>query len=102
MKAAIYARTATKEQSTTNQLQYCREYVLEQQGKVVGVYDDEGINGNVLDRDGLKVMMKDAVERKFDTIIVVSFDRLTRNPLRLLKLIADLKASGIEVKTVSS
>jgi site-specific DNA recombinase len=101
MKAAIYARTATREHSTTSQIQFCREYVLEQKGSVVGVYDDEGISGNVLNRDGLTIMMIDALERKFDTLIIVSFDRISRNPLRLLKLIAELKASGIVVKTVN-
>jgi len=101
MKAAIYARTATLEQSTLDQIELCREYIKEQGWTVVGIYDDEGVSAHDPDRDGLKTLMENAFAKRFDVLVVTSFSRLFRNPLEFtefLSRLGQLRIQLVEVK----
>lgn len=105
MKAAIYARTASQEQGTINQIELCRDYILGKSGEVVCIFDDEGISAHDLKRDGLVTLMEAATQNKFDTLVVASYDRLFRDH-RLMKEFMDglgqLKISLVVVKTLAS
>ncbi|TMV49405.1 recombinase family protein [Paenibacillus mesophilus] len=102
MKAAIYARTAHSEQSTLSQIELCREYIREQKGTVVGVYDDEGSSAHDDDRDGLASLMTDALTTSFDTVVVTGYDRLFRSHGKLQEFINQLGALKIELVAVKS
>ena len=102
MKAAIYARTGSKDQSTVNQIDLCREYIHECGGTVIGIYDDEGMSAHNLDREGLNTMMRDAMEKKFDTIVVTGYDRLFRESEKLNEFLTRLSQLNIELHVVKT
>lgn len=102
MKAAIYARTAQADESTFPQINLCREYILELKGEVVGIYDDEGISGHNIDRDGLSCLMLAAAEQGFDTLVLTGLDRLAREPLHLNEIINRLDNFGVTTIVVKT
>jgi len=68
-------------------------------GKVVRTYDDcaTGKNG---DRPAFKLMLDDAVKRRFDLVVFWALDRLTREgPLKTLLYLEQLAASGVKFKS---
>ena len=68
-RVAIYARVSTKEQNCERQLVELREYAEKNDMEVVGEYVDTGFSGTKKSRPQLDLMMKDARQRKFMTIV---------------------------------
>jgi site-specific DNA recombinase len=97
MKAALYARTGSIEHSTQDQLQLCRVYSHSKDWDVVKVYEDKGISAHELDRNGLKQMLRDAELRKFDLIVISSYDRLYRSQSFIEALLNQLYAFDVTV-----
>jgi site-specific DNA recombinase len=102
MKAAIYARTAFPDQSTLPQINLCREYIHEQKGEVIGIYDDEGASAHDMNRDGLACLMEAATERHFDTLVVTALDKLVRDPAHRIELLNRFELRGISVVVVKT
>jgi DNA invertase Pin-like site-specific DNA recombinase len=78
-RVALYARvsTETKGQDTENQLLQLREYCQRQGYQVVQEYIDHA-TGKHSDRDAFKAMFDGASRKAFDTVLVWSLDRFTR------------------------
>ena len=76
---ALYARvsTDTKGQGTENQLLQLREYCQRQGYQVVQEYIGHA-TGKHSDRDAFKAMFDGASRKAFDTVLVWSLDRFTR------------------------
>ena len=94
MRAAIYARCSTVEQTTENQLRELRSYVAARGWKAIE-YVDEGISGSKDSRPALDRLLGAARRRKLDAIIVWRLDRLGRNLRHLVVLLDELSALGI-------
>jgi DNA invertase Pin-like site-specific DNA recombinase len=75
MRAAVYARVSTTDQTTDNQLIELRRYVGER-GWQLAEYVDEGVSGAKQKRPELDRLLKDARCRQLDVLIVWSLDRL--------------------------
>lgn len=86
MKAAIYARVSTEEQSTENQVTLCKAYCERMEHEVFKVYVDEGVSGSKTSRPAFDEMLKDMRAFKFDAIVVVKMDRIGRSLQHLLSL----------------
>ena len=84
MKAAIYCRVSTADQTTENQLLAIKRFCEVQQIKIVEIYEDV-ISGSIQNRDGLNKLKKDTEKGKFDTVIVWKLDRLARSTMHLLQ-----------------
>jgi site-specific DNA recombinase len=97
VKAAIYARTGSIEQSSIVQIDQCRGYIREVGGEVVGVYYDEGISAHQLERYGLTQLKNDAKHQKFDAVVVTGFDRLYRNHQQMDEFVSNLIHANIEL-----
>jgi site-specific DNA recombinase len=97
MKAALYARTGSMEHSTEDQLHQCREYALSRSWQVVEIYEDRGISAHELDRTGMKQMIFDAEQHKFDLIVISRYDRLYRSQSFIEELLNKLYAFDIVV-----
>jgi len=54
-----------------------------------------GVPYSDLVREALEKMMGDARRRKFDAVVIVRLDRITRSITNLLKIIEDLQAWGV-------
>jgi len=97
---AIYARVSTDEQNLDNQIDQLKTYTSLQNNKVVQIYK-ETVSGGSANRPQFQQMLKDARLRKFDTVLVWSLDRFSReginNTLSYLKL---LRKQGVSLKSL--
>ena len=94
MKAAIYARVSTAEQTVENQRLELRRY-CEARGWTATEYLDAGVSGAKESRPALDRLLIDARRRRFDTLIVWKLDRLGRNLRHLILLLDELSALGV-------
>jgi DNA invertase Pin-like site-specific DNA recombinase len=94
MRAAIYARVSTNDQTCENQLRELRSY-CETRGLTATEYVDAGICGARESRPALDALLKDARRRKFDLLIVWKLDRLGRSLRHLILTLDELHALGV-------
>jgi DNA invertase Pin-like site-specific DNA recombinase len=94
MRAAIYARVSTLDQTADNQLLELRRYI-EARGWTAVEYVDRGVSGAKDRRPALDEMVADAKRRKFDAVVAWRLDRLGRNLRHLVTLIEELQTLGI-------
>jgi integrase len=79
MKAAIYARVSTTDQTCENQLLELRQYAKARGWTVTREYVDEGVSGAKERRLALDALLKDAKRRRLDVVVCWRLDRLGRN-----------------------
>lgn len=92
MNVALYTRVSTTDKGQTVENQYLG---LREAGKTRGwkivMEEQDTISGTKQRRPGLDAIFAAAAERKFDTLVVWSLDRLTREgAFRALEIIQDL------------
>ena len=75
MRAALYARVSTSDQTCEMQLRESREYALRRGWEIVGEYVDTGWSGAKASRPQLDRLMQDASKRSFDAVLVYKLDR---------------------------
>lgn len=97
MRAAMYARVSTDDQTVDNQLYELWKIAQQREWDVVEEYIDQGISGakGRDKRPALDKMLKAATRGKFDIILVWSVDRLGRSLQHLVSMLADLDAAGV-------
>src|SRR5580700_2315368 len=96
MRAAIYARVSTKDQSCEMQLRDLRAYCAARGFNLVREYVDVGQSGAKDSRPELNNLMDDARKRQFDAIVVWRFDRFARSTKHLLTALEEFRALGIQ------
>ncbi len=94
MRAAVYARVSTSDQTAENQLIELRQYCAAQ-GWNVREYVDTGISGVKDRRPALDSLLADARRRRFDVVVVWRLDRLGRSLHHLVTLLDELQAIGV-------
>jgi DNA invertase Pin-like site-specific DNA recombinase len=94
MRAAIYARVSTADQTCENQLIDLRRYCAAR-GWDATEYVDTGVSGAKDRRPALDQLMADARRRKADTVVVWRLDRFGRNLRHLITAIEELNAAGV-------
>jgi site-specific DNA recombinase len=97
MKGAFYGRHSTDKQNLDSQLSSAYDFAEKYECEIVGDYFDEGISSRKKDRDGLKLLLKDANEGKFDFIIIYSHSRLARMPEEHDTLRITMSVLGIHI-----
>jgi len=101
MKAAIYLRVSTTEQTTLNQELELKSYCEKEQFDIYEIYKDEGISGSKTSRPALDKMLKDMREKKFDVVVVWKFDRLGRSTKHLLQVLEEMKNKDVRLIATS-
>ncbi len=102
-RVAIYARVSTLNPLQTSSFELQQKYyedLVKRYPKwtLYRIYTDEGKSGvTTQQRDGFNEMIKDAMEQKFDLIIVKSISRLARNVVVLLSTVRKLAEKKIGV-----
>jgi len=94
MRAAIYTRVSTTDQTCENQLAALRRYV-EARGWTATEFVDEGVSGAKERRPALDALVAAARRRKVDAIVCWRLDRLGRNLRHLITLLDELHTLGI-------
>ncbi len=100
MKAAIYARVSTNDQTNTIQVRELKEYVQRRGWEAAGIYEDR-MSGAKASRPGLNQLMADARLRKFDAVLVLKLDRFGRSLIHCVGAIQELQALGIRFIAIS-
>jgi DNA invertase Pin-like site-specific DNA recombinase len=94
MKAAIYARVSTVDQTAENQLLELRRYI-EARGWSAQEFVDSGVSGSKENRPALDALLRDAKRRRFDVLVCWRLDRLGRNLRHLVTMLDELTDLGI-------
>ena len=93
LRAALYARVSTADQTTENQAIELRRYA-EARGWTAREYVDT-ISGAKDRRPGLDALLADARRRRFDVLLVWRLDRLGRSLAHLVSCIEEITALDI-------
>ncbi len=104
MKAAIYARYSSEnqsEKSIDDQVRVCKKYCTEHELTVCEehIYVDEAISGSLINRPGLQTLEKAAENKEFEAVLVDDLSRLSRSNHQMLTLV--LKFNYYQVKLIS-
>ena len=100
MKAAVYARVSTVEQTVENQRLELRRY-CEARGWAATEYLDAGVSGAKESRPALDRLLTDARRRRFDTLVVWKLDRLGRSLSHLVAILDDLTSRGVQFRAIT-
>lgn len=95
IRAALYARVSTSEQSPELQLRDLRQYA-EARSLAVTEYVDSGYSGAKQSRPALDRLMNDARKRQFDCVLVWRFDRFARSTKHLLLALEEFRSLGVQ------
>jgi DNA invertase Pin-like site-specific DNA recombinase len=98
MKAAIYARVSTAEQTPDNQIQALTSWAESRGFEVVKVYQEAESAWHSGHQHELALLKRDATHGKFNIVLIWSLDRLSREgPLKVLQLVDSLRKQGVRV-----
>ena len=111
-KAVIYTRVSTNDQSVSNQLKVLREIADKKGLNIVREISDEGISGakGRDEREGFDELIKGAIRKEFDIILVWDVSRLGRSLQHLVSFLDDIHSakcdlyihqSGLDTSTAS-
>ena len=100
LRAALYTRVSTIDQTIKNQVPDLRAYALQRGWHVVFEYSDTGISGAKSTRPELDRLMTDARRGKFDAVLVWRFDRFARSTTHLLSALEEFRTLGIDFVSV--
>src|ERR1700692_3858886 len=97
LRAAIYLRVSRDSQTTENQRIVLTRLGERRGFEIVHQYEDQGISGGKGrdKRPAFDQMLKDAMRRRFDVLLVWSMDRLGRSVLHVAQAMAELDAAGV-------
>ncbi len=104
MNCAIYIRVSSQEQvkeghSIPAQRRILSEYA-ESQNWNYNIYADEGISGEtILRRPGIQELLAEVEARKFQVVLVIEFERLSRNDTDYMYIKNILRENGVKLAT---
>src|SRR5579863_6719458 len=99
MRAALYARVSTDEQSCDVQLRELREACARRGWTIAAEYIDEGISGakGRDQRPAFDRLLKAVTTRKVDVVCAVAVDRLSRSLPDLVGFLGELQACDVNL-----
>ena len=98
-KAAIYARPSAPGETLDAQLSKIRTVAEQRELSVVADYLDNAVGSN-RKRPGLALLLRDARNGKFDTLLVDSFDRIAWSLPHLREIMEELGKIGTRVISI--
>ena len=94
MRAALYARVSTADQTCENQMLELRGYVAAR-GWTGTDFIDSGVSGAKDKRPALDQLLMAVRRRKVDVVVVWSLDRLGRSLRHLIALLDEFQGTGV-------
>lgn len=101
MKAVIYLRVSTQEQSLGMQEQAIKRYCEVQSIKPIKTFRDVGFSGSKESRPEFDKMLNSLRAKEFDTLIVYKLDRIGRSLSHLVKLFEEFKVKKISFISIT-
>jgi len=104
MKAAIYARYSSEnqsEKSIDDQIRVCKKFIENNDMTIEDkhIFIDEAISGSIVNRPGLQALENAAENKEFDAVAVDDLSRLSRSNHQMLTLV--LKFNYYQIKIIS-
>lgn len=100
MRCAIYARVSKEEQTVENQLQPLRDYAKLKGYEIIKEYV-ETVTGSRADREQFNIMLNDSDLKLFDSILVWSLDRFSREGVpNMVAYIERLKRNNVNLESL--
>src|SRR5687767_13024953 len=96
MRAGLYARVSTLEQTPENQLAPLRAFSTARQWTAVE-YVDHGLSGAARRRPELDRLLEAVRRRQVDVVVCTKLDRLARSTAHLVGLGQELAALGVDL-----
>ena len=98
MRAALYLRVSTIDQTTENQRLELDKLCDFKGWEITQTYEDHGISGSKgrQARKGLDDLLKDATRGRFDIALFWSVDRLGRSTAQVTAAMEELKQAGVK------
>jgi len=96
LRAALYARVSTTDQTPENQLVALRAFAAAR-GWQATEFVDHGVSGAKDRRPALDALLAAVRARRVDVVTCVRLDRLARSTRHLVTLAADLEALGVDL-----
>ncbi len=99
LRAAIYLRVSTGEQSVEAQRQDLQAAAAQRGWQIVATYADEGISGSKGrdKRPGLDAMLKNAMRGRFDVAMCWAVDRMGRSVADLVGTLQELHGAKVDL-----
>jgi DNA invertase Pin-like site-specific DNA recombinase len=96
LRAALYGRVSTKEQTSANQLALLRGFAAARGWQAVE-FVDHGISGTRERRVGLDALLRAVRTRRVDVVACTKLDRLARSTRHLVTLAGEFQALGVDL-----
>jgi len=104
MRVAFYGRYSSdnqKESSIDDQYRNCERRAEREGWTITARYEDRAISGTTVERPEYQQMLKDAKERKFETLLVDDLSRLSRDEEDVIRTRKRLVFYGVRLIGVS-
>jgi Site-specific recombinases, DNA invertase Pin homologs len=111
LRCAIYTRKSSEEgleqefNSLHAQREACEAYVKSQAGEgwaaLPTAYDDGGVSGGTMERDGLQKLLADVAAGRIDVVVVYKVDRLTRALNDFARIVEVFDKHGVSFVSVT-
>ncbi len=101
MATAIYARISSRSQTTASQRREIERYLSANDITDARWYIDEGISGAVMDRPALRDLKRSIFLGETTTVIVYALDRIARNAVEGMVLLADWLKRGVRLVVIT-
>jgi putative DNA-invertase from lambdoid prophage Rac len=100
MKAAIYARVSTEDQTDLNQTLILEQWAKDRGWEICEIYRETGSAWQHADQKELRRLIEDCRRGKFQTVLIYDLSRLSRGgPFASLSIIRQLAQAGGEIKS---
>jgi site-specific DNA recombinase len=106
-RVALYLRVSSEEQRDRETIEIQREFLEQYRAlyelEVAGVYEDDGVSGTISlhERPAGRRLLADAIEGKFQTVLVKKLDRLGRTLLVIVDAHDRLAEAGCALKSAT-
>ena len=97
MKAVIYARVSTAEQTTDNQTLELQKVAKRNGWALEAVFEDTISKGAKTERPALQRLLQGVIRKEFDVVMVWDVSRLGRSLKHLVTLLEDFHAKGVNL-----
>lgn len=98
--AGLYHRASRTDQTTEQQEVKTKEYCQRNNISVYKIYSEVGQSGAKSSRPQLDLLLQDMRDKKFNTIVVLKYDRLGRSTIHLLQVLEEMKNLGVRLIAV--
>lgn len=106
-RVAIYCRVSTTEQaeegfSIDSQYENIKDYCEKEGHEIYKLYEDRGISGkNISNRPGIRKLLEDAKDNKFDLVLSWKLNRLSRRLLDILNIVEFLNKYNVAFRSLT-